>query len=74
MTATERKESKPELNRGKMAELRKSHWSTEPPRILGEAIMKRENTRPGSAAQFMTTHMQQFKWIQPKQNPYNPYV
>lgn len=52
----QRNESKPQLNRDQLNELRKSHWSTEPSKHLETMI----NKRPGSAKHFMTTHMQTY--------------
>lgn len=62
LSATQRKESRPEINRSQLNELRRSHWSTTPSSLL----LEKDRKRPGSAKQFVTTHMQAFQWIQPR--------
>jgi hypothetical protein len=46
LTAQQRGECKPALNRALLGELRKSHWSTEPSQVLASKI----KSRPGSSS------------------------
>lgn len=56
-SALERRDARPLLNAEVKASLRASHWGCE---------QKSHLPRPASQATFVTSHMMNFKWVQPR--------